>query len=131
MSGFKNDVLAILDSNTILQKESVGWVLTQHTTPDNSSLYYYLLTNNFPVTNQFEKTVFFFDYIVIDRLNANLKNILKALSLLNIGGVLVIEIDEDYFDATYHSVFGNFTVTKVKYDDRKYLVFHTGVDYGH
>ena len=131
MNGFKNDVLAILDSNTILQKESMGWVVAQHTTPDNSELYNYLQSNGFPVTNQFEKSVFFFDYIVIDRMNASLKNLLKALSLLSVGGVLVIELAEYYFEDSYFSVFGNFTITKVRYDDRKYLVFHTGVDYGH
>lgn len=130
MSGFREDVISILNSNGILQKESMGWIVSQHTNPDNSELFLYLAKQSFPVTDRFEKSVFYFDYIIIDHLNFSLPNFIKALSMLGIGGVIVIELAEDYFNNNYYSIFGNFSIIKVTYGDKRYLVVKGGVDYG-
>lgn len=131
MSGFKDDVLNILRENVLLHGEAIGWIVRNHAKhPDNWELLKYLEEKRFPVTDKETKPVIKFDYIVIDKRNLNLATLLKAFSLLANQGVVIMEITDNpkKFEKHYN-LFGTLSVTRVIYEDRHYLVVHSGVDY--
>jgi len=127
MSGFKDDVISILRHNSILQKESVGFVMTETSTLAEE-LFQELKERKFLVTNKRTKLVLQYDYVVIPS-GYNWENFLYAFSVLSTGGVIVLEANEKVWSDKYVSLFGGFTGTKVRYEDRIYIVIHGGVDY--
>jgi hypothetical protein len=128
MSGFKDDVISILKQNNMYHREATGLLRGKS---GDSDLLETLQKQGFPVTGNYEKFVIRFDYIVLNNFFADMRELLRALEEVNVGGIIVIEIrkDENY-KAQYVSMFGSFSVNKVKYEDREYLVIHAGVDYG-
>lgn len=131
MSGFKDDVISILRDNVLLHGEALGWIITQHTIPESSELYKELQDRKFPVTNKLTKPVIRFDYIIIPKLHLTITWFLKALEMLAIGGMIIMDVTGyNYaFDAEYKIPFGSFTARKLIYGDRIYMVVHSGVDY--
>lgn len=130
MSGFKDDVLAILRDNVLLHGEAMGLIVAGWK-GKYKELLDDLHSRKFPVTDRNEKQVFRFDYIVLPWYSG-IHGLLKALAVLNKLGIVILEIDKDndqYYNK-YSSIFADITVTKVSYGDRKYLVIHSGVDYG-
>jgi hypothetical protein len=134
MSGFKEDVLAILRDNVMLHNEALGWVFSYRKEDDDGTeLYNQLMEMKFPVTNKLViKPVVLFDYIIIPKASLCVPILLEAFSLLSILGIIIVDVSEwdNLVVKDYKSVFGNFTATALNYGDRKYLVIHAGVDYG-
>lgn len=132
MSGFKDDVVSILRDNVMLHGEAMGWIMTNPRVTMTKELYEYLVEQKFPVTPKSEKSVLYFDYIVIDRYTRSVNNVLRALANLSPNGLLIIEISDELpnFKDRYVSVFANFTGIRVQYQDRYYLVIRNGADYG-
>ncbi len=132
MSGFKDDVLAILRDNVMLHGEAIGFIPVSETFKEGKELLDYLIEEKFPVTGKSDKVVTRFDYIVLSKNIAIGEMIIKSMGLLNLGGLLIIDITkwDRSFWKNYKSVFASFTATLVKYNDRAYLVLHTGADYG-
>lgn len=132
MSGFKDDVLAILRDNVLLHGEALGWVVRESAkTPKNYEVLKYLQDNKYPVADRETKPVVLFDYIIIDYSNLNLHNLLKAFSLSSSGGIIIVEVtDYPYELSKYYRILGVKWANVVSYQDRKYLVVHSGVDYG-
>jgi hypothetical protein len=92
----------------------------------------YLIEEKFPVTGKNDKVVTRFDYVALSKNLSIGEMIIKSMGLLNVGGILIIDISkwDRSFWRGYKSVFASFTATLVKYSDRAYLVLHTGADYG-
>lgn len=132
MNGFKDDVISILRDNVMLHGEAIGWIMTNPRVTMTADLYKYMVDNKYPVTPRSEKSVLYYDYIVIDRYTRSVTNLLRAFANVSENGLIVIEISDELpnFSDRYVSKYGNFTATRVQYGDRYYLVLRTGVDYG-
>lgn len=128
MSGYKDDVISILKHNNMYHRDATGLLRGRS---GNGDLLATLEKEGFPVVSQYQKFVVRFDYIVLNNFYADMKELLRALEEVNTGGLIVIEVraDENY-KPKYTSIFGGFSVDKVKYENREYLVIHSGVDYG-
>lgn len=129
---FKDDVISILRQNVMLVDESVGLVLSQNKTPVLYSLVEALRKSKRLVVYGNPKVVVTYDYIVISGDNLSIKNLLTAFALVQTNGLIILEIT-DYphsLEDKYNSWFGTFTATKVKFENRSYIVIHAGVDYG-
>lgn len=128
MSGFKDDVISILKTHGLPQREGGGWIVRSDKSEDGRELFFALTNKGFPVT-MYPEDFMVFDYVVMDKENTTVPNLVEAMTHLHIGGILIIEGVPEYHKK-YVSIFGNFTGTKVKYDNREYLVIHSGMDYG-
>ena len=128
MSGFREDVISILKQNNMYHKEAIG-LIKGHL---DDGLFETLQEEKFPVSKKFEKFVLYFDYIVLNNFQEDVETLLFALASVSTGGLIVLEItDSEYtYQDRYVSQFGLFSVTKVKYEDRTYLVFRNGLEYG-
>lgn len=129
MSGFKDEVISILRQNGMYHREALGLIKeTGFLTP---TLLPALQAEKFPVTDKFGKPVLNFDYVVLSQEYNSLNQLLTGLASLSIGGLLILEVtNQTAYRDRYVSLFGNFSVTKVKYPGRTYLVFRNGIDYG-
>lgn len=129
MSGFKDDVISILRDNVMLHGEAVGLVWTGNKSDD---LLAYLVGKKFPATNSFKNPPLTFDYVVIPSYMKSAYSLLKAMSLLNKNGIIIMDVSDwnKRIVTEYKSRFGNFTATSLNYGDRAYLVIHEGADYG-
>jgi hypothetical protein len=127
MSGFKDDVISILRQNSMLQREGVGLVLLNGN--DSVDLFDAITEMKFPVLNKRTKPFVNFDYVVIPK-GYHLENLLYAFSAVSTGGIIIVEANNAIWDEHYVSRAYNFTGTRVRYEDRFYMVIHAGVDYG-
>jgi hypothetical protein len=126
MNGFEADIVSILKHNNMLHSESRGLVLHEEE-------FVYKLWEQYKVVASFEiGSLTKYDYIVLDGKVLTVPRLVEALSLLSENGLLVLEvtIEEGKFSKRYLSKFANFTATKVKYEERVYMIIHQGVDYG-
>ena len=132
MSGFKDDVISILRDNMMFHAEASGWIIQQHILPKTSELLEELQSRMFAVIGRHSKPIFLFDYVIISREHLTVNWLMAAFAQLKENGVMILEIESQNlaFAPKYSSLFGKFTGTKVKYDDRTYIVIHSGVDYG-
>jgi hypothetical protein len=132
MSGFKDDILAILRDNVMLHGEAMGLIMNGAVDDDSRELLKDLQSRKFPVTDRVDKHVFLFDYIVLPRYLSTAAALLRALSLVGRLSVIIMDISNvaDYYNSRYTTQFGDFTANKVKYQDRTYLVIKNGTDYG-
>jgi hypothetical protein len=132
MSGFREDVLAILRDNVMLHGEAMGLIMNGAVDDDSRELLKDLQNRKFPVTDRVDKHVFLFDYIVLPRYLSTAAALLRALSLVGRLSVIIMDISNvaDYYNSRYTTQFGDFTANKVKYQDRTYLVIKNGTDYG-
>jgi hypothetical protein len=132
MSGFREDVLAILRDNVMLHGEAMGLIMNGAVDDDSRELLKDLQSRKFPVTDRVDKHVFLFDYIVLPRYLSTAAALLRALSLVGRLSVIIMDISNvaDYYNSRYTTQFGDFTANKVKYQDRTYLVIKNGTDYG-
>jgi len=127
MSGFENDVISILKTENFLHREAIGFIV------DSGNLLDELYKRNLPVTgivNGIDK----FDYIVLPSNRVNVRRLFRVLSELRNDGIIILELtglkDEHQFQKKYVSMFAGFIATKVRYEERTYMVIHSGVDYG-
>ena len=127
MNGFSSDVISILKTNGVLEREGAGLIFTD-TSSDAGDLFETLLKDKYVVANKRTKIVFNYDYVIIPK-GWNWEVLLYAFSVVSIGGAIVLEVSKFWQDR-YVSRFGEFTGTKVKYGDNYYLVIKNGLDYG-
>jgi hypothetical protein len=128
MSGFKEDVISILKHNNMYHRDASGLILGKTV---NRGLVKELQEKMFPVVDHYEKFIVRFDYIVIGLLRVDVTTLIKAFATVNTGGLIILELDNyTDFENKYTSLFGGFSADVVKYEDRGYLVIHSGVDYG-
>lgn len=132
MSGFRDDVIAILRDNVLLHSEAMGLVMEAYSWPQTRELLKDLEDRKMPVTDRADKHVFLFDFVVIPQEWLYVHTLLRAFTLVGNLGIIIIEVTgkADLFKKELVSQFGNFTVTKLTYGDRAYLVVHQGADYG-
>ncbi len=131
MNGFKDDVIAILKTNNMLHKEAVGKVFGDGFGHINE-LILELRKRNLLVATSETKIVLKFSYIIMGSYLLESWVLLKAFSMLSEQGIMILEVTgrEKLFEDNSVSLFGKFSTTKVKFEDRTYVVIHTGVDYG-
>ena len=128
MSGYKDDIISILKHNSMYHREATGLILGQS---GGRELLEHLESKMFPVIGKYEKSIILFDYIVLNRYQVDVPSLIKAFSSVSVGGIIVLELDgETDYGKNYYSQFGGFSANKIKYDDRYYMVIHSGVDYG-
>lgn len=127
MNGFSTDIVAILKTNGVLEREGAGLILTD-TSREANELFEALSKDKYVVANKRTKIVFNYDYVVLP-LGWNWETLLYALSVISEGGVIVVQANR-YMQDRYVSKFGGFTGTKVKYGDNYYIVIKNGLDYG-
>lgn len=132
MNGFKEDVISIIRDNMMLHAEAMGLVVNANARRESKELLEALQARKLPVTDKVDKHVFLFDYVVIHRDYLFVTTLLKAFSWIGRLSVLIVDITgkESAFNSRYVSRFGDFTAQKLKYEDRAYLVFKNGNDYG-
>lgn len=132
MSGFSDDVISILRHNLMLNKESVGWLVHGLGSQNTRELGQKISSMGFLITPKKTKPVINYDYIVISNLHLTANALLDAFSRLSINGIMIVEVTDNWqkFDEKYVSLFANFVATKVQYDNRTYMVIHSGADYG-
>lgn len=132
MSGFRFDVISILRENVMLHGEALGYIVLGDEEENAHELFLDLQERKFPVASRITKPVVLFDYIVIPKEIVCVPMLMSAFASLSRLGLLIIEVsdEKDMYYKSYSSVFGDFTVTKVVFDDRAYLVVHAGADYG-
>ena len=131
MSGFKDDVIAILRDNVLLHAEAIGLVLGNEYA-EARELLKDLQDRKFPVTDHSDKHVFMFDYVVIHGGRNYSNELVRALSLVSRLGIIIVDIGDEVreWKKEYKSLFGDFTARKLVYQDRAYMVFTNGADYG-
>ncbi len=129
MNGFKDDVITILRNHMLVQKNAIGFIPGQAGTGE---LIKYLADSGVLVVTKNEKPIVQFDFVVFNKFYTDLHNFLYALATTSVGGVIVLDVTNDphLFKERYVSLFAGITATKVKFEDRSYLVVHNGVDYG-
>lgn len=132
MSGFSDDVISILRHNLMLNKESIGWIVHGLGSQNTRELGKKISSMGFIITPKKTKPVISYDYVVIANLHLTASTLLDAFSRLSTNGIMIIEVTDNWqkFDDEYVSLFANFKATKVVYDNRSYMVIHSGADYG-
>jgi hypothetical protein len=128
MSGFKDDVVSILRNHLLVQKNAIGYIPGK---ADTEELKKYLEDEGVLIVSKNEKPIVQFDFVVYNRYFTDLHTFLYALATTTIGGLIILELhDVALYKERYVSLFAGITATKVKFEDRQYLVVHNGVDYG-
>jgi hypothetical protein len=126
MSGFSEHVLGMLRDNTMLHRESIGWILST-----NVDLKDRLLEKKMIFVSEIDpEGAAIFDYVVLDEPFVTKYNILKSFSLLSRLGIIILNISDWGTVKELRSEFGDFTATPLNYGNSKYLLIHKGVDYG-
>jgi hypothetical protein len=132
MNGFKEDVISILRDNVLLHAEAMGLLLDGDSNEETRGLLKDLQDRKLPVTDAVEKHVFNFDYVVLHRDSLFVNTLIRALSLVSKMGMIILDVTgkSDMFRKEYFSKFGDFSIHKLIYEDRAYLVIKNGMDYG-
>lgn len=132
MSGFKDDVISILRDNVLLHAEAMGLIMAAEDHWETRELLKYLENEKLPVSGKVEKIVLLFDYVIMHRELVCTLAFLDAFANVGKMGIIIVDVSDEpsSYESVYKSYFGNFTVSKLKYGNRTYLVFHKGVDYG-
>lgn len=125
MSGSNDGIISILKTNQMFHNKAIGLIIGNGNLLDLLYQRYGL-----PVTGLVEENTRY-DYIFLSKENVNSRKLLRTLSKANIGGIIILELNEnsDKFEDRYTSLFAGFTATKVTYGNKIYLVIHSGVDY--
>jgi hypothetical protein len=133
MNGFNSDIVNILRARNLFHQESIGLILCSTVNPKARELVNYLRNCSLRVSDR-RMRGFSWDYIVISQEIRSLGTFLACISQLTTLGILVLEITDnpDRFQNRYTTAAGAIGLvgTKVIYNDRVYLVFHVGNDYG-
>lgn len=122
-----SDIISILRSNIILQRESLGYIETG-ASEEAQELVKRIKGMGFIVVSKRVKPVLLFDYVVLLG-TWNCESLLYAFGAISKGGIIVVEAGKAW-DERYVSRFGEFTATRVSYGDRYYVVIKGGMDYG-
>ncbi len=132
MSGFKDDVLSILRTSNLLHGEALGYIMYAREFPHSKELLKELESRKLPVAGEITKPVVLFDYTVIPDEVATLSTFLTALTSTKEGGIIIVDVTGEHraYSKNFDTNFVNFKITRLKFDDRYYLVMHSGVDYG-
>lgn len=130
MSGFNSDIVSILKHNNMYHDKSLGFVAGVLSDGRMGNLLDHLFSLKLKVSGQRGDATW--DYIIIPTTILSTRTVLMALSSINTGGIVILEITEkqNKYQDKYLRVGGNTTATKVQYEDRYYLVLHQGEDYG-
>jgi hypothetical protein len=134
MSGFKEDIVSILKQNDLLHNKSVGLIAGASVSDSRErNLYNELTKIGLKLANKLEP-LFSPDYIVLLSDIISTRTLLMALGSITQSGIIILEItgkDQKYQDSYINKATTNsINASKVLYEDRTYLVFHTGADYG-
>lgn len=133
MSGFSNDVMAILRTSVLLHGEALGYVMFARKFDKTQELLKKLESLRLPVTGKASKPVVQYDYTIVPSEMVCVPTLLLALTTAKKGGIIILEVTDNPGPFTLFELdntFADFKITKVKYEDRIYVVFHSGVDYG-
>jgi hypothetical protein len=133
MSGFKDDVISILKQNHLFEREAVGWIMSIGAQPERAELVHALEENKIPITTKDEKIVVNYDFVVLDRWHYDVGLLLTALTRTSTSGIIIIEATERSYtvkNLNGFSLFGEFRVVTVMFDNRQYFVMRKGSDYG-
>lgn len=130
MSGFRNDIISILRHNNLLHKKSIGLFYGSDVDTRIKEVVRELIAYGYLVSAIDENIVW--DYIVIPTKIVDAEKVLRALSLISAGGIVILEVTEEQrkYQEKYLRVGTNMSATKVQYEDRYYLILHTGDNYG-
>jgi len=132
MNGFSQDIISILKHNVMYHHSAIGLILNGDEFPNSFSLVQVLRLNRYLIETKIDKMIKY-DYIVINRGSLNVRMFLSCLTSLSAGGILILEItgsDSRYEDKYLNLIGGTMSATKIRYEDRSYIVIHTGEDYG-
>ena len=132
MNGFSQDIISILKHNVMHHSSSLGLILGATDIEEAFTALRQLHLNGLLVESKLNDFVRF-DYIVIPKQLLNVRKFLSCLTRLASGGIMVLEItgsEDKYEDKYLNMVGGTMSGTKVRYQDRSYIVIHTGEDYG-
>lgn len=133
MSGFKYDIISILRHNVMIHPYSLGAILADPLDADSKELYEYLVDKNSCVVTRGMGNLTKYNFIIITKSFLSARNLIKSLTELKRGGVIILDItnkDARYQDKYLNIVGGTMSATKLRYEDRSYIVIHTGEDYG-
>jgi hypothetical protein len=132
MSGFSNDIISILKHNHMYEREAVGWLIESNISQTPTDLALALIKDGIPITVKDDKIVVNYDFIVLDKYHYQVGWLLTALTRTGTSGIIILEADRGQYGkhGNAHSLFGDFNVVSVKYEDRLYFVLRKGNDYG-
>jgi hypothetical protein len=132
MSGFREDVVSILRDNVMLHAEAMGLLLDGDSNEESRELLKDLQDRKLPVTDGVSKHVFLFDYVILHRDSLFVNTLIRTFSLVSTLGMIILDVTgkADMFHKEYISKFGDFSIHKLIYGDRAYLVIKKGTDYG-
>ena len=118
------DVVSILKHNVMLNISSLGLIV------DSGNLLDCLYNLKLHVTGLTDGAKF--DYIFIPTHKVSIRRLLRALTDLKSGGIIIVQLEDKFedFEPIYKNTSNLFFATKVKYDNRYYLIIHSGEDYG-
>lgn len=128
MSGFREDILSILRHNMMLHRDSIGVILGDGLRSAIDDIH----TKGYIISSLWDSHTKY-DYIIISKDRVSSRTLLRALTNLKSGGIIVLEItgrDSKYENRYLYMVGGTMSATKIRYGDRSYIVIHTGGDYG-
>ena len=130
MSGYKDDIVSILKHANLLHSKSVGYIKGVGSNGEAGNLLDHLTNLGLSVTGIHENILW--DDIIIPQSMVSTRAILQALSGINSGGIVILEVTEKQskYQSKYLRLGADKSATKVQYGDRYYLVIHTGDDYG-
>ena len=132
MSGFNTDVVSILKHCNMCNTSSYGAVLGGTDAKAGKDVYDYLSKLGLRVANGYMRQIKMWDYIIIPRKHSSVRRLVEAITSLNSLGIIIIETTgvDAKIEERYNSVDSVLSATKVVYEDRSYLVVHTGNEYG-
>lgn len=130
MSGFNDDIISILKHTNMCHDKSLGFISGILSDERMGNLLDQLSKLNLKVSGR--RNGITWDYIVIPNKIVSARTVLQAMSSLNSGGIIILEISENQrkYQEKYLRIGTNYSATKVQYEDRYYLIIHTGEDYG-
>jgi hypothetical protein len=125
-----NDIVSVLKHNHMVHSDSYGLVLG--TPGDGKDTLDLLFSLGLKVTGKRDLKITTWDYIIIPRDFLNPRVFLQTLTSLNSGGIIVLDVtgEDESFEKRYSNPNRSFSATKVRYEERSYIVIHLGEDYG-
>ena len=130
MSGFNDDIVSILKHTNMYKGTALGFISGSSTNERMADLQLHLMRLGCIVSGT-DRGSITWDYIVIPNEFVSARTVLLALSSINAGGIIILEISEAQRKyEKYLRIGTNQSATKVQYEDRYYLIIHTGEDYG-
>ena len=135
MNGFKDDIVSILKHNMMFHRSSIGLLIGVDSDQRLKELMA-LLDEASLISTGIEspdRWYITWDYILIPKGKARISTLLKSLSCLNTGGIIIVEITglNEFFQDKYKNLAIGMNATKVIYEDRSYMILHRGEEYGH